>query len=488
MFELFFQGLSYSFWPFYWQFYRNLQNPQKAQNKVKNLVIQKLNKTVYGSKLQVKNIEDWHKIPIVNYETLEPWINQQRQQIKSPILTPEKIYFWECTSGSTGPKKWIPYTTSLLASFSNMFCIWADDLIRNGPSFSHGKTYLCISPKITENSEGIDDSKYLNPLLQWLLARFLLKVKGHFSRVEDFRWSLACALLETPDLEIMSLWSPSFLTKQLDFIQTNNQELQSFLRNKISLQRLKTLGEAKINWSELWPELKLISCWNRLYAADSAATLKQYFPKVFLQEKGLLATEAPMTIPLIPVGGFVPLLNQVVLEFLTPEGEVYNLTELELGKTYELVISQLGGLSRYKIGDRIQVSHWYLDTPCLNFVGRGEQISDLVGEKLNIEFVRKCLHNYWKSGFCCLVPVLGNPPYYCLLLEEAAAEKDEIAQQLESALQKNFHYHKARQFSQLGNVKVIINPEVSQWLPGNKRLGDGKYPILATKPLTLSNK
>lgn len=485
MSQLFINSLSYGFAPFYWQFNQNLQNPEKAQNKVKNLVIKKLNKTAYGSKLKIENLEDWQNIPIVDYETLEPWINKQYQQINSKILTPEKIHFWEYTSGSTGAKKLIPYTTSLLASFSNMFCIWAYDLIKNGVAFSSGKTYLCISPEIGKNSQGIDDSKYLNPLLQWLLTRFLLRVKGNFSTVEDFRWTLACQLLQTPDLEVFSLWSPSFLTTELDFIQNNNKELQSFLRHKISSNRLKLLGESRINWSELWSELKLISCWNRQYAADSAYTLQKYFPKVFLQGKGLLATEAPMTIPFIPAKGFLPLLNQVIFEFLSPNGKVHNLTELDLGKTYELVISQLGGLSRYRIGDRIQVSHWYLNTPCLNFVGRGEEISDLVGEKLNIEFVKKCLNNYLKWGFCCLIPVSGNPPHYCFLLEKTDLKKDAIADELETALQQNFHYHKARQFAQLDKVKVIINPKVLQWLQDNKRLGDGKYPILITTPTTL---
>ncbi|PHV61255.1 GH3 family domain-containing protein [Cyanobacterium aponinum] len=486
MSQLFIKGLSAVFFPFYQKFHLDLQDSQKAQNKVKNKVIQKLTKTAYGSKLKLKNLEDWGNIPIVDYDSLKPWIAQQRQQPNSAIITPEKIHFWECTSGSTGSKKWIPYTTSLLASFSNMFCIWAYDLISNGPAFSSGKTYLCISPEIGTTGQGIDDSKYLNPLLKWLLGKFLLRIKGHFSTVEDFRWSLACALLQAPDLETFSLWSPSFLTTQLDFIQTNNRQLQSCLVNKISSRRLSLLGESEINWSELWSELKLISCWDCNYAADSAEILKQYFPKVFLQGKGLLATEAPMTIPLIPVKGFIPLLNQVVFEFLTSEGEICNLRELEVGKTYELVISQLGGLSRYRIGDRIQVSHWYLNTPCLNFVGRGEQISDLVGEKLNIEFVRECLNNFLKWGFCCLVPVSGNPPHYCLLLEQAQEEEEEIIRKLETALQENFHYHKARQFGQLDRVKVIINPQVSQWLRGNKRLGDGKYPILVTKPLNLT--
>lgn len=48
-------------------------------------------------------------------------------------------------------------------------------------------------------------------------------------------------------------------------------------------------------------------------------------------------------------------------------------------------------------------------------------------------------------------------------------------------LQQNFNYHKARQFAQLGTVKVIINSKVTQWLQGHKRLGDGKYSILVKK-------
>lgn len=82
MSKVFIKSLSYGFAPFYGQFYQDLQNPQKAQNTLKNKVIKKLNKTAYGSKLKVKNLEDWENIPIVNYETIEPWINQQRQQPK----------------------------------------------------------------------------------------------------------------------------------------------------------------------------------------------------------------------------------------------------------------------------------------------------------------------------------------------------------------------------------------------------------------------
>ena len=89
---------------------------------MKNKIIQKLNKTVYGSQLNIKNREDWQQIPIIDYDTIEPWIKQQEQQPSSSILTPEKIHFWENTSGSTGAKKKIPYTTSLLPTFRTSQC------------------------------------------------------------------------------------------------------------------------------------------------------------------------------------------------------------------------------------------------------------------------------------------------------------------------------------------------------------------------------
>ncbi|MGK7940317.1 MAG: GH3 auxin-responsive promoter family protein [Crocosphaera sp.] len=480
------KSFSYILYPIYLQFINNLNYPNKAQNKVKKKIIKQLNKTAYGSKLNIKKLEDWQNIPIVNYDELEPWIKQQQKQPSASILTPEKINFWEYTSGSTGAKKAIPYTPSLLGSFSHLFCLWAYDLIRYGPSFSTGKTYICISPEISQHSQGIDDSAYISPYLRWFLNRFLLRIQGRFSTVEAFRWYLACELLKTPDLEIFSLWSPSFLTTQLDFIQTNQKQLHTHLKHCLGFTRSQLLLETKIPWQQLWPELKLISCWDRQYAADSVQTLKQYFPEVFIQGKGLLATEAPMTLPLLLTDGFVPLLNQVVFEFLGPQNRIHSLTELELGVTYELIISQLGGLCRYRIGDRIQVSHWYSQTPCLTFMGRGEQVSDLVGEKLSLEFVRHCLHQlgYLQWGFCCLVPVTGQPPYYCLLLEQAYHDSEAIAQQLEHTLQANFHYHKARQFKQLGKLQVIIDKQVTQCLPKQQRLGDCKYPVLVTKPLT----
>ena len=73
------------------------------------------------------------------------------------------------------------------------------------------------------------------------------------------------------------------------------------------------------------------------------------FPGVYIQGKGLLATEAPMTIPWFQVVGGVPLVEDVYFEFETDSGELLELHELALDHSYEVIISQAAGLCRYRM-------------------------------------------------------------------------------------------------------------------------------------------
>ncbi len=327
--QLFLKALPYLFQPAFNNFQKALNNPQAHQDKLKNKILHNLAKTAYGQAMGIDKNYHWSAIPVVTYDDLAPWINQQQQWPNRAIITPEKIFFWQKTSGSSGACKQIPYNRSLINGFSSMFCLWVYDLLSHGPDFHIGKTYICISPSIGDNNEGIDDTDYLLPPLRWLSRQFLVQIGNDFAHGHDFRWALALALLATEDLEIISLWSPSFFTVQLEFIQNHNQALIEALGDRLDFRRKNMLAEKQINWSELWPNLKLISCWNRLFAAEQAQVLQGYFPNVFIQGKGLLATEAPVTIPLIKAGGFVPLVNQIVLEFMAPDGEIVGLQDLQ---------------------------------------------------------------------------------------------------------------------------------------------------------------
>ncbi len=464
------------------RFYAALEQPEQAQQLVQQRLIAQLKNCEYGRQFNIRTCEDWHRLPIVDYDDLQPWIDQSTAK-RSP-LTPEPILFYEPTSGSRGPVKQIPYTRSLRQSFSHLFCIWAHDLITHGPKFSTGKLYFSISPSFSDTAGTTDDSDYLDLWLRWLLKPFLV-ISPQAKTPEKFKQNLACTLLQAESLEIISIWSPSFLIAQLDYIQQHREQLHERLKGQLSEDRRQVLLSEEspdICWSKLWPQLKLISCWDSVIAADGAAGLKSRFPNTLIQGKGLLATEAPMTVPLIAAKGQVPLLNEVFFEFEDSQGQCHALHQLKIGETYEVIISQQGGLYRYRMGDRVQVTHYFLKTPCLKFVGRGKDISDLVGEKLNIQFVSNAISqlNLSESQFQSLVPVHEPKPHYMLLLDRAEKEASSISQQLESLLCESHHYQLARQLDQLAPARVIVSSTAAEQLSAKKmasgqRWGDIKH-------------
>lgn len=380
-----------------------------------------------------------------------------------------------------------------------MFCIWAQDLIKH-VSFSTGKIYFCISPQlgeVTTTQTGVsigleDDSEYLDWWLRWLLRPFLVSLPGlnQIRQPEDFIHQLCQTLLLAENLEIISIWSPTFLKVHLDYIQTHKNLLLEELGNRLSARRRLFLLESSIQWTQIWAKLKLISCWDSAQSQEQAEFLRSLFPGVIVQGNGLLATEAPMTIPLIEAKGCVPLITSVFFEFEDRLGNIYPLHELETGQVYEIIISQTGGLYRYRMGDRIRVSHYYLATPCLEFLGRTQTTSDLVGEKLHEDFVRTAIEELGleETFFKSLVPSTKPQEHYILLLDATNQPREEIANKLDNALRRSPQYYHARVLGQLGVPRVFVSPQIPELVTMYKtqfgsKWGDIKHQILSATPI-----
>jgi hypothetical protein len=94
-------------------------------------------------------------------------------------------------------------------------------------------------------------------------------------------------------------------------------------------------------------------------------------------------------VPLVQAGGNLPLIDEVFLELEDGEGGLHLLEEAEDGADYGLLVTQAGGLLRYRLGDRLRVCGRHRDTPLLEFIGRADAVSDLVGEKLGEAFVAR---------------------------------------------------------------------------------------------------
>ena len=459
-----------------------LRDPQRAQAETLGRILRIVAGSPYARALGVAADLSYDtfaaRMPIVGYEDLRPWIDREAAT-GVPQLSSEPAVLFERTSGSSGKSKLVPNTRSLLESFNACFVIWASDVLKHGPRLETGRMFWGVSPAIETGARTphgtpislADDAGYLAPRYQRLLAR-LLVAPTELKRITDgeaYRRALAAVLVAEPELEIVSVWSPTYLLAILDTITTRRGEIIADLRagrtgprGEIELRagapaRASLLADDLIRWDWVWPQLKLVSCWTDAAAGTFVPALRQAFPQALIQGKGLLATEAALTVPLFGAPAPVPLVDEVFLEFESNEGSVRRPHELEEGAEYGIVVSQTGGFLRYRMGDRVQVAGRVGRTPCLKFLGRAGCSSDLAGEKLDEALARAVLAaELGPDGHCSYLTPMTNPPGYCCITDHSAAAVDTeaLARRLDHALSCSFQYRQARHLGQLNPLRV----------------------------------
>jgi hypothetical protein len=356
-----------------------------------------------------------------------------------------------------------------------MFAVWAADLLANGPGFENGRLYMSVSPAFAhEPSVGMtDDRDYLDGWLRRLASPFILydREVAAARDVDTWKQKTAALLVGARDLEAISVWSPSFLKVLLDEV---------------------TARYGVTDFCALWPRLKLVSCWASASAKPQALALAQLLPGVAIQGKGLLATEAPITVPLWGAPAALPLVDEVLIELEDDDGRLLPVYAGEPGCEYSVVVSQLGGLYRYRLGDRVLVHPAFFSSPGLEFVGRKSGVSDLCGEKLDERFVADSLVGVCSGAFVkTLVPVRQPVDHYVLVvdyLDPLVDDLDRVATQLDRRLRRAHHYHQARQLGQLGAPRVCVADDAAgvfsgAYLRRGMRLGDIKPRALHTGPV-----
>ena len=445
-----------------------LRHPERAQQALRRRIARDLSQTAYGRSVGVRGEGDFHRLPVTTWAALEPWLERQRRE-EGRVLCAQPVRLYEKTSGSGGAAKHVPYTDALRRGFGEMFAVWAADLLRHGPRLRSGRIYLSVSPALgaaETTGAGVpigleDDAAYLDGWLEGLLRRFQVgPQRPRHATAASFKDDVCRALLAEARLEILSVWSPSFLDVLLDHAAQHRRRLSEGLP---AARRAAVRDGATPDWTAIWPHLTLVSCWDQGPAAGPARRLARRLPHALLQGKGLLATEAAVTVPWLRAGGCVPLVNQTVVELLDASGELLPVHAAEVDRRYEVVVSPVGGLPRYRLGDRVEVTHTWRRVPCLRFVGRSGGVSDLVGEKLHRSFVADVLRAQVPgAALSTLVPVRGVQAGYVLLTDAPLAA--DAAQRLDDALCAAHHFGLARTLGQLAPTRVVTSPHAAQWL------------------------
>jgi hypothetical protein len=447
---------------------------------------------IYGFE-NIRDVDDYRtRVPLSTYEDLKPFIEKILAGTADVLFAGSPMAF-EKTGGSGGGEKIIPYSRESLRDFRNALLPWIASLARIY-GLGSGRVYLAISPALRAAQTtpsgvpiGLPDGAYLG---QDVLEAFadLSVVPPEIQNADSFeKWQLSTLyhLLKADDLEFISVWSPTFMLNLIDGVLERKHELMAMFRREETydantLKRLDAWDGT--DTKNLWPNLKVISCWMDGPSAHYAERLRQRMPRAEMQSKGLLMTEGVVTVP-DENGQTLLALGSGFFEFVDDCGRSRLYHELAEDEVYEVVMTTAGGLYRYRTGDSVRCEGYVGKLPVLRFVGRNGVFADLVGEKLSDAFVSECMSQANFSGM--LIPLSAPGPGY-LLLTEREPEPGEF-ERFEEGLRRNPQYAYARKMRQLFPtrfkcVSALSKRYAEYAVSCGRRLGDVKMPALCTDP------
>jgi len=496
-----------------------VQRPESTQTALLRGLLRRHATTQFGRAHrfdQLRTVGEFQQaVPLSDHRDYESHL-QRIARGEPDVLTRDPVTHFVPTSGSTSARKLIPWTAGLQGDFNRAIGAWTSDLFTQHPDLKKGRAYWSVSPSIPEEQDmhskipiGFeDDTEYLGSFARKVISSVMAVPSAvrHFRDIETYRHLVLLHLVAARDLRLVSVWHPTFFTLLLDSLPAHFESIvrtihtgiinpphrlpdklrrqfqRRFHRDPERSRELRALDPARPEM--IWPQLQILSAWGD-HQSPHRTDLMRRFPKARFQPKGLLATEAVVT---IPFAGTKPLaLTSHFFEFLDEAGGIHLAHQLESSRRYEVVVTTSGGLYRYRLRDQVEVTGFLERTPCLRFAGRAGRVSDLCGEKLDEQFVRDAVDRLnappesvtgntpAESTMASRSPSPGgdggrtdairfrllaadtesHPPGYTLfLVADPVPDLQSLATRLEDALCRNPHYRHCRFLGQLRAVRV----------------------------------
>jgi GH3 auxin-responsive promoter len=530
---------------------RDVKNVAGVQSSLLLRIVQRNRDTWFGRRhcfAGIRSVRDFQNaVPLSDYEDFRAPIGRIADGERN-VLTAETVRLLEPTGGSSTGEKLIPYTASLQKSFQRALRTWIWDLYSRRPAVRRGRAYWSISPisQIERRTKADipigfdDDAAYLGHFAR-RIARKMIVAPRELARcpsVAAAQYATLFFLLRASDLRLISVWSPTFLIELLKLMHSRWNDLcddvsrgqitatESADDDPVTHQRYQPLPSRAVFLrrvfrnhddiaqcaASIWPSLAIVSCWADGPSLVHANDLRRYLPHVEIQPKGLLATEAFVTVPLFALPAPSLAIRSHFFEFLPLNAGRYDEStrpllahELTKGFRYRVVVTTEGGLYRYQLHDEVEVVGFSWQAPLLCFLGKTNETSDLVGEKLNAAHVQFVL----QSAFCQLKlsPTysqlrgdLSPSPGYVLqiavpVLRENSLLPRRLRDIVEHGLCSNSAYRYALDLNQLRPLRIeVLDQQHADTLSANhtrarlaagQRLGDIKPTTVAALPKKL---
>ena len=476
--------------PFFRRYYKEIEKfkekPFQAQEIIFHKLIRKAQKTEWGKKYDYSNIktidEFKNKVPISNYNFLEPYITRLLKG-ENNLLWPEKIKYFAKSSGTTSSKsKLIPVSPSSLKDchylggkylFASYFNYNKQSKILRGKNFSLSGS---------RQNEKIAKGKYIADVSVIIIKNLPFWAK----------------LKRSPKFSLASM--PKWEEKIPKIAQTISKQNICSLSgvpswNLLLLQEVLKLNK-KNNLREIWPQLELF-----VHGGVNFSPYKDQFRKimplsnmnyleVYNASEGFFAFTDDMKRDDL----LLSLNNGVFYEFMPTrelskeKAKTISLSEVELDKNYALVISTNSGLWRYLIGDTIKFTS--LRPFRVVVSGRTTSFINAFGEELIEDNANKAITYACKKTGSIVKEYTAAPVYissnssgrhqWLIEFSKPAKKLSEFCYYLDQKLKDLNSDYEAKRYSDmtLSLPEIIVaKPNLFYlWLKESNRLG-GQYKI-----------
>lgn len=507
---------------------RTSKNPMKAQEKLLSRIIRKNKNCELGKKYNFADIHSMEefraKVPLTTYADYDPLVDRMIYNRENNIMYTGYNVRYCSSSGSVGKPKILPKS---IYDIWNMQCIGfsctisttAHHLKKLGKKLppQMGPIVLVLTGHKLEdgkmcNGAGQVPLTYLKPITKYFCTSPLSLLYPEHEELLDTAYLQLRFALQEEKVSYIGSVVITLVTTMFDYLEENWEKLCDDIEHGTIGKDVKITPELREEYEKkLKPNPKRAEflrsefrkgfdtpiaprIWPRLTYAYGmvGSNLKVYVEKlrrsvgdIPIHNMGYAAAEGFFAMPteldvhdsvLIPYGiffEFIPV-NDDIEEDETEQPKTLLLNEVEVGKKYELVVTNSSGLYRYRMEDIVEVTRMHNNTPVIEFLYRKNLSMNVANEKTTTAMVDHAAKRTFERMGCEFVgysfypDFSSNPPRYCLFTEVKGEVSEEKRQQIIDVLDEelkevNEKYYKYRRWGMLNRPEILILKPDTYW-------------------------
>ncbi len=488
--------------------------PVETQEKILMQIMDENKDTEYGKKIgfkDVHSVEDFQRIvPLSTYDTYSDYVDRMLDGEEN-LMMARKCKRYCTSSGSVGKPKVLPKSGKDLW---NMQCmgfaatpacasLW---FRKNGMKFPKqiGPVAIILTGhKMKDgkmgNGAGQVPFTYLKPI-----SKFFMTTPNDFmypeneDAVDSTYFHLRFAL-ERRDITFLGSMVVTLLTTMFDYLEANWEMMCKDIEMGTIDPGVKCPDELRAKWEKkfkpnpkraaeirrecekgfdtpiakrIWPDF----VWSYGMVGSNlefyVQKLRKHIGDAPIHNMGYAAAEGYMAMPVeLNVNDYVLLPRSIFFEFIPLDDpdckRPLTIGEVEVGKEYELIVTNFSGLYRYQIEDVVRVTGYHNKTPKIEFLYRNNLAMNIANEKTTTQMVDWAAAKVQEQlgisfkGYSFYADTDNEPVRYMLLAEpdgDVSADKiPEIEKALDEWLnESNEKYFKYRRWGMITDPKVVL--------------------------------